>query len=534
MTTAVHHYEDKLLEFAYGELPASEADTVDAHVRGCARCAESLAQIRSVRQAMSTLPLEPAPAAGLESLLAYAEQQAARNAEAAAPTSFFARFFSPRRVTALGTMAALMVVGIVAWKAKDEADSPAMMALKATESKVERKQGPTPAPVAVAPPAPAEAPLVAAGEAAPTGAKEDRAGHAAPDPQLDQGYVRAKNEKLEKKKAEKAQKTTLEVDAPGADQEAEAQAQAVAVGDLKTPAAAPVNDYSNASLQGPRLQTRSPAPVMATAPKAEPKTSLALRERAEPSPKAALAKDKDNKPAVLGGYGLNGAADDLVEGKQPSTVRDELSRAQGAGGTAATGGVVGRAGGKADLKDASKEQAPAPVAAQVPAAPPSQAPAPSKKGSLGLSSSSTMQLEEAPADKHGTERADGTGTSVNDRRRSTLEAARDAFQRNDRQAEVRFSLDALSLGVTGSERLEALRRACDGFDALGEPDQAEPYCSALQREFPGSSAADTVSRRRLSVQKPNPAKASKRAADQSESEKKVAPASKQSAPSQAY
>ena len=46
MKSAAHQYEGKLLEFAYGELPQHEADAVDAHVRGCARCSQALSEIR--------------------------------------------------------------------------------------------------------------------------------------------------------------------------------------------------------------------------------------------------------------------------------------------------------------------------------------------------------------------------------------------------------------------------------------------------------------------------------------------------------
>ena len=76
MKTVAHQYEDKLLEFAYGDLEGSLAAAIDAHVRGCERCAKSLAEIRAVRVTMAQLPQLDAPDAGLESLLAYAEQTA--------------------------------------------------------------------------------------------------------------------------------------------------------------------------------------------------------------------------------------------------------------------------------------------------------------------------------------------------------------------------------------------------------------------------------------------------------------------------
>src|SRR3990167_2268151 len=94
MKSAAHQYEDKLLEFAYGELPQHEADAVDAHVRGCTRCSQSLSEIRGVRATMAQLPMHSAPDAGLESLLAYAEQAAKRSSTRTAP-SVWKRFLMP-------------------------------------------------------------------------------------------------------------------------------------------------------------------------------------------------------------------------------------------------------------------------------------------------------------------------------------------------------------------------------------------------------------------------------------------------------
>ena len=54
MKNAAHQYEDKLLEFAYGELARPEADAVEAHVRGCAKCSQQLSEIKGVRATMSS------------------------------------------------------------------------------------------------------------------------------------------------------------------------------------------------------------------------------------------------------------------------------------------------------------------------------------------------------------------------------------------------------------------------------------------------------------------------------------------------
>ena len=73
-----HPEDDRLLELAYGEAPAAEARALRQHVDGCARCKQVLEEIAEVRSAFRSVPNEPAPERGLESLLAYGEQAAAR------------------------------------------------------------------------------------------------------------------------------------------------------------------------------------------------------------------------------------------------------------------------------------------------------------------------------------------------------------------------------------------------------------------------------------------------------------------------
>jgi hypothetical protein len=73
-----HPDEDRLLELAYGEAPPAEAPALRQHVDGCTRCRDVLQGIAEVRSAVRSVPPEPAPERGLESLLAYGEQAAAR------------------------------------------------------------------------------------------------------------------------------------------------------------------------------------------------------------------------------------------------------------------------------------------------------------------------------------------------------------------------------------------------------------------------------------------------------------------------
>jgi hypothetical protein len=75
---SAHPEEDRLLELAYGEAPPAEARSLRQHVDGCTRCQDVLQGIAEVRSAVRSVPPEPAPERGLESLLAYGEQAAAR------------------------------------------------------------------------------------------------------------------------------------------------------------------------------------------------------------------------------------------------------------------------------------------------------------------------------------------------------------------------------------------------------------------------------------------------------------------------
>jgi hypothetical protein len=77
-----------------------------------------------------------------------------------------------------------------------------------------------------------------------------------------------------------------------------------------------------------------------------------------------------------------------------------------------------------------------------------------------------------------------------------LLAARAARNRNDRMTEVTFALEVLNLGAKGQERLEALERVCDAYEAMGQVDRAQSYCDAVLSEFPDSAAAQAVAQRR--------------------------------------
>lgn len=96
MNRTATHVEDVLLDFAYGELPAEQTREVEAHLSSCAHCQAQLDDIQGVRKVMSKLPESAAPSAGLDSLMAYAEQ-AARRAQVGPPPkpTWWRKFFLP-------------------------------------------------------------------------------------------------------------------------------------------------------------------------------------------------------------------------------------------------------------------------------------------------------------------------------------------------------------------------------------------------------------------------------------------------------
>lgn len=166
MKPQAHTHEDRLLEFAYGELPPQEARAVELHVQSCTHCSQSLSDIRGVRTSMARLPLEPAPEAGLDSLLAYSQQAARRAAAGPAPAP---RWWRRWLVPALG-LASVAFFGVIVSQVQKQAE---LSPPAATASKTALKQEPQAAREEPAPPAPPAAVASAPAPAAPEG-KADR------------------------------------------------------------------------------------------------------------------------------------------------------------------------------------------------------------------------------------------------------------------------------------------------------------------------------------------------------------------------
>jgi hypothetical protein len=469
MKTAVHQYEDKLLEFAYGELPTPEAQAVEAHVRDCAKCSKALSEIRAVRSTMSALPLEAAPDAGLESLLAYAEQAAARTRSEAGASRGWRRFLAP-----LASAMALVVVGVVAWRANQVFDpDPAMMAVKAERAEKEQAKGSSyeqEAPVAAAPtPAPVAQAAAPAEPAPEPEAGDEQAGRQAGKKRLEEKKTLPADDALaaafggEGKRDEPKRKV-----APSSTSKRSKDAPAEVP--MKEEQVALADDYSNAALRG---ATKAPA---------------------------------------VGTFGLGTGS---------------TSSSLGGGSAAGTGGLLGSSLDTAADKKQAEGRAEASTRAAPPpppepaATPSAPAPAPKQSYSLpGLSKKkspapSSAAAVEAEADELAVARSDSLSADrdakVAERERaqsraSLLEAARVAGSRGDRQEELRLVLAVLQAGATGYEKVEALKRACDAWESLGDFERADPYCDQLLAEFPQTAAANAVAKRRSNVQRAAPAK----------------------------
>jgi hypothetical protein len=501
MKSAAHQYEDKLLEFAYGELPQHEADAVDAHVRGCSRCAHSLSEIRGVRATMAKLPMESAPDAGLESLLAYAEQAAQRTREAKAPPSIWKRFLMP-----LASVMALATVGVIAFRANQDFDTSRASAAADTkleeraEKQKEQWDQSGKSPVAQGEAMPTPAPAVVAAVSPPAEAPANDQKLKMKSAQLEDG----KNS-LDDLREAGGKRGDVWSPEPKA---AVPQSVTRRISANKTKAPSVANDegyrqdFSNAAQRGALSKDSAPPPP----------------------PQQVAAQDKVTQEKVTYGLGTSNSGGavgglDIPSGRSagPGTANAPVAKP-------APAPVKEQPAFKEEAKKRAKteEEAPARAEAQAPvaAAPmPSSAPytsSPKKmnKGSLGvhLGDSASSGAED---DSMAVQKSDSLGVDRDakfaERGRAqlvtqSLESARVASNNGDRLSEIRLLAQVLQNGATGYQRVEALKRICDAYEALGEPDRADPFCDQLLSEFPATAAARAVSDRRKQVQRaPAPA-----------------------------
>lgn len=110
-----------LLDYAYGELDGAPRRKVEAHLSGCVACRTALMAMAETRHAMAALTPEPAPEAGLESLLAYAQQARPQPRR----TRFWAWLVPALSVAGASAAALLLVVGRTGDPALSLAPTPA-------------------------------------------------------------------------------------------------------------------------------------------------------------------------------------------------------------------------------------------------------------------------------------------------------------------------------------------------------------------------------------------------------------------------
>ncbi|MBZ4332823.1 zf-HC2 domain-containing protein [Corallococcus sp. AS-1-12] len=461
-----HAHEDRLLDFAYGELPASEAHALEQHVQGCARCTKALADIRGVRTAMAQLSSEPAPDAGLESLLAYAQQSARRAAAGPEPKpSRWRRFLLP----AVG-LATVGTFGLLTLTVRENLDlSPNLSQRAAPSAAMEAAKV---APVAPAP-APSSAPLE--GDA-PEGGSEALA--AAP------GAMELNRNQMETK----AQR--------------------------KGTAAARPSDWMNAGSGGALLERRADA----EAPKK--KVAKAVRDAdgefaaLEPPPAAleAPSKEAEAHDSFL-------AKDEPARGRASAKVSDKALATKGDSlrlGEAAYGrGLVSD-----DAEDTSAS-APPPPPPPVASAPVVQAVpmAPASVGSIGGASPPSTRAPAAPKEESARAEAAKPAPMEKSASQEAMTArdlsaqAQAAANQGDRAREARLLRAALAAGASGSERLALLSRLCESESAQGRTREAAAVCGQIIKEAPGSSAAQLAQRRLRQASPPTaPASAPAKAA----------------------
>ena len=478
-TQGSHAHEDRLLDFAYGELPPTEAQLVEQHVHGCSRCSEALDGIRGVRTSMSRLPLESAPDAGLESLLAYAQQSARRAAAGPEPAPrWWRRLLAPAL-----SVAALSVFGVVVVQVNREVDlSPSLAQHK--EAPREKTRGRAEQAMAEASAAPAAPEPAPAPTTAPVAADVGKA-HAQMDEEM-RDAMPLKPMPTKKAPSKKGVRSVLGEDW--------SNAGAGSAGGFPDKKVALYGDDEASALDG--LSTKESKrkrdvmmPSASTAQRAEPAPE-ALAAEAEPS--AGYASPAESQVAQYA----------PPEPKQ--TIRGSASRAA-----------------PVASKDSADEETY--ESSRPPGAP--RWPVPRRPHRLRLLSqyqppagSAGPVAQAAGVEAQKNEVAPKSAERAAARRSPSIpelmNQAEVANRSGDWAQEVSFLRAALGAGVQGSQRLEVLSRLCDAEFALGRQQLAIEVCKRVMAEAPGSREA-RMAQRRLERELPSPA-------DEADSDSKAA------------
>ncbi|HEX8435719.1 anti-sigma factor family protein [Archangium sp.] len=444
-----HAHEDRLLDFAYGELPASEARVVEQHVQGCSRCSDALEGIRGVRTVMSRLPLQSAPDAGLESLLAYAQQSARRSAAGPEPAPrWWRRLLAP----ALG-VAAMGVFGVVVQQVNRTVDLSPALKQEAAQEQLARQDVPTSKAKDL--PAPAEPSPVAAA--------------AAPMPESVQQMNAQYDDQVRKESPKSVRR---------ASKEDWSNASAGSAGGFPEKKTAQLDD------EDMRAPVKSKRGGMASAGKSA--LSVSTEEQ-----RAESARDADDAPAD---------ADKSLEAEAPaSPPRSQVAQYVPPSPSQRISGSTTRAEPKGSSLS-SDEMRSAPGRAQKPtAAPPpppmAQALPPEPLPAVGgLAEERAAKAEVAQQPR---EKSAGPTRPVSPA--ELLRQAEVAHRSGDRAQEAMLLRGALSSGVQGAQRLGVLSRLCEAEFALGRQRSALEICKWVMSEAPGSSEAGMAQRRVESV-----------------------------------
>jgi hypothetical protein len=474
-----HAHEDRLLDFAYGELPPSEARLVEQHVEGCSRCTEALDGIRGVRTTMSRLSLESAPDAGLESLLAYAQQSARRAAAGPEPAPrWWRRLLAP----ALG-VAAMSVFGVVVVQVNREVDlSPALKQEAAKESspRGRDKNVTAQAPASPAEPAPTAAPVsVEAGKM-----------HEQLDNEIRDGLG---NAPMAAKPSPKPVRRAV--------QQADwSNAGAGSGGGFPDKKSVAYGDEEASGLD--ELGTRAPSKLKRGAFVRKSPPSASKAELAEPAPEQALAAAD-----------VAGPAEEPIPGESQAAQYAAPSPKQAITGSASRPATVASKDSADDDVYAQQASGRIQVASAAPPPPPApaqyQPPAAASAGSFARSEA--VEVRKADEAKKSAEKESArTAPSLAE----LLRQADVAYRSGDREQEAAFLRAALTSGVQGAQRVEVLSRLCDAESALGNRRNAIEACKRVMMVAPGSREA-RMAQRRLEGELKSPA-------DEADSESKAA------------
>jgi hypothetical protein len=466
---SLHAHEDRLLDFVYGELPPQEARAVESHLEGCSRCSQLLDGIRGVRTTMAQLPMEPAPDAGLESLLAYAQQAARNTAAGPAPKPTWWR----RWLVPVMGVAAVCTFGIVSIQVNKSVELGAERAVKA-ESEAVASMAPAPRPEpAKATPEAYEAPPPPPPSNAMAGLTPPQS---APAAKLDDSFLQ---KEAPRQKAFAPTSKGARADwsnAGGLGSGTRDELSEDNLGD--TYAAKPSKKKSGKSYEYDRRDAMTQAGAF---PKPKPVAASSAPEGAA-GPATPAPAEQPAAQAAMDGEGDGNALVAEAQVQQAVPSRDSLR----------VGGSMGRTrGAEADEQPADVDDARAMEERAAPSAPQREQVQLSTAEPLpppAAASTSMPSVRTAPPRPSAARRAEDKAVSS-----AELSKQADAALRSgDRVQEAQLLRQALAAGASGKERLGLLNRLCDAEFATGRRQAAIEACSLVLKEDPRSSAAQAA------------------------------------------